>query len=347
MKKFLLSLLVFATAVLTAAPDPFNPKYGWMDALVEKNFLPFEKGISRKSIDKTQNAHPWIVRIKVKNNRVTQAKGEKGAAYKMIQHLAETYGLPDLDILYFQQDGIAGPLAGDAPVLCSSKKKNVIQGIYFADWLSHMPNPQWDDIAHRINETLEHLNWEDKKDQLIWRGATTDGYYTPKNWFQQRRGKLCYLSLLYPDLIDARFVWACAYTSSNPHNVWNAVPQGQFMTHEEQVGYKYQIIVDGLFTTYPGDRWRLLSDSVVFMHESEYGHWFYEALIPWIHYVPVKSDLSDLVEKLEMMRQQPLLGRQLAANAREFAQNYLMSEHIAIYCYKTLLKYASLQKFNP
>lgn len=344
---FLNTFFLLFSSIYAAQPNPCAHKYKWMDKLVEKNFRPFCNGFSQQSIEQTKDSHPWLVRIKVIDNKVYPVQGEKGAAFAMLEYLVQNYGLPDLDILYCQQDGLYDYILGGAPIFCSSKKKNVRQGIYFVDWYTHMSKPDWDQICNAVDEALKNFPWNKKKEMLIWRGATTDGWYTPDNWKEQRRGKLCYFSLLYPDLIDARFVGVCPVTCSDPEALAKAIPLANFMTHEDQVSYKYQIVLDGMFTTYPGDRWRLLSNSVVFMHESAFGHWFYDALRPWVHYVPLKSDLSDLLEKLNYIQAHPKIAAYLACNAREFALNFLMSEPIAIYCYKALLKYATLQRFQP
>lgn len=348
---FILFIILLAASLYLskdlAPPNPFDPKYDWMDELIEKNFKPFERGITEEMIDRTEYAHGNLARMKVVNNRVIELSGRSGAPQQMLRYLAATYGLPDLDMLYWMQDGIDAPVSGGAPIFVSSKVKGVKQGLYFIDWYTVLPHSDWDDIAIRVNQTLETIPWEKKVPQLIWRGNATDGWYTSETWKNHRRGKLCQLSLDYPELIDARFNQVSVWTTDDTELVRRAVPMGNSLSYEEQVKYKYQMILDGIFTTFPGDRWRLLSNSVVFMHESERGHWYYEALIPWVHYVPIKSDMSDLLEKLEFVRHNEALAKRLASNAREFALNFLMTKQIAVYCYKALLKYASLQKFCP
>ena len=43
------------------------------------------------------------------------------------------------------------------------------------------------------------------------------------------------------------------------------------------------------------------------------GEWYYFlGLKPWKHYVPLRPDLSDLVEKTELLRQNDTLARQVA-----------------------------------
>lgn len=333
--------LIILQNYLIALPQPNDPEYAWMDDLIEKDFLHFKDGIFLESIDATEAAwnDQYLRRLKVTNNQVTGGAGTQ-PGYQMLCYLAINYGLPDLDILYYEEDGIRDYKEGGAPIFCSSKVKTIKQALYFADWYTIMPNPRCYDIIKRIDRILEEVKWEDKKNQLIWRGRTTDGSYYSDNWQTAgRRGRLVNLSLSYPDLIDASFIYA--------DWLWVDVKKNRpkdFLTHEEQVIYKYQIVLDGIFTTYPGDRWRLFSNSVVFMHESDKGHWFYEALIPWVHYVPVKSDLSDLIENLAFIMEHDHLAREIATNGRNFAKKNLYAEHIAIYCYKALIKYASLQR---
>lgn len=356
MKKFLICFVCWATIATASAPDPNDPKYDWMDEWIEADFAPFGEGITLESIEETSYSDPLVVRLKVINNQVhvvrdvdnnLPKRGGRGAVFEMLDYLAKTYGLPDLDLLYFNNDGIKDPIVGAGPVFCSSKKKNIAQGLYFIDWYTVFPRSEWDNIVERINSTLLNLPWDEKIPKLVWRGAATDGFYSPSNWINFPRGKLCYLAIQNPEIIDAKFTDIYPWHCENLKKMKLALPLGDRLSYEAQVQFKYQIILDGVFTSYPGDRWRLLSDSCSFMPESPYGHWFHGALIPWVHYVPVRRDLSDLVEKMEYLINHDEVARQITKNARQFALDFLLSPQIAVYCYKALLKYASLQRFKP
>jgi hypothetical protein len=111
--------------------------------------------------------------------------------------------------------------------------------------------------------------------------------------------------------------------------------------------YKYQALLDGVTCTYPGSQWRLLSGCLTFKQESDAIMWFYPELIPWVHYIPLKNDLHDVVGKIYWARKNDAKAYEIAMNARTFALTHLMPEHILLYCYKALLKYASLQRFFP
>ena len=62
--------------------------------------------------------------------------------------------------------------------------------------------------------------------------------------------------------------------------------------------YKYQITLDGTVAAYRLP-YILAGDALVLKQDSEYYEHFYKDLEPWVHYVPIKRDLSDLLEKLK------------------------------------------------
>lgn len=72
-----------------------------------------------------------------------------------------------------------------------------------------------------------------------------------------------------------------------------------FTVHRQ---YKYQINMDGTVAAYRLP-YLLAGDSVVLKQDSIYYEHFYNELRPWEHYVPVRADLGDLLEKIQWARQ--------------------------------------------
>ena len=71
---------------------------------------------------------------------------------------------------------------------------------------------------------------------------------------------------------------------------------------EEQLQYKYILSVEGNDVS-TGLKWQLTSNSVVFMAEPiTVSFAMEELLVPFVHYVPVKEDYSNLVEMVEWAR---------------------------------------------
>ena len=47
----------------------------------------------------------------------------------------------------------------------------------------------------------------------------------------------------------------------------------------------------------------LAGHSLVFKQDSPYYEHFYKKLVPWTHYVPVKRDMSDILDQLEWAKE--------------------------------------------
>jgi len=86
----------------------------------------------------------------------------------------------------------------------------------------------------------------------------------------------------------------------------------------------------------------LANGNVVFFVDDGYKEWYYDALVPFVHYIPIALDLSDLCEKLEWMKANQTAAAQMSANAREFFAKYLhphMKDH---YIYTILGQWSEL-----
>ena len=66
--------------------------------------------------------------------------------------------------------------------------------------------------------------------------------------------------------------------------------------------YKYQLNVDGTVAAYRFP-YLLAGNSLVLKQDSPFYEHFYSKLEPWTHYVPLKRDLSDVVEKVQWARE--------------------------------------------
>ncbi|CAI8022148.1 Protein O-glucosyltransferase 2, partial [Geodia barretti] len=75
-------------------------------------------------------------------------------------------------------------------------------------------------------------------------------------------------------------------------------PKAKHVSFHDFFKYKYQINIDGTVAAY---RFPYLmgGGSLILKQDSQYYEHFYRHLRPWVHYVPVKRDLSDIVERLQ------------------------------------------------
>ena len=90
-------------------------------------------------------------------------------------------------------------------------------------------------------------------------------------------------------------------------------------------------------------KWQLFSSSVILKYASEWLEWYDTALIPYIHYVPFKSDLTDLADKINWLKKNNRIAKKIA-EALVFALQNLTPEVIDLYINKLMVAYSSLLK---
>ena len=66
---------------------------------------------------------------------------------------------------------------------------------------------------------------------------------------------------------------------------------------QDMIQYKYVLDIDGWGGTWEATAWKLNSGSVILKTDSGWRQWFEDEYIPWVHYVPVEDDFSNLQER--------------------------------------------------
>nr|XP_061781203.1 protein O-glucosyltransferase 2-like [Nerophis lumbriciformis] len=126
--------------------------------------------------------------------------------------------------------------------------------------------------------------WAEKNVTAFWRGRDS----------RQERLELVKLSRAHPNTIDAAFTNFFFFK----HDESLYGPLVKHVSFFDFFKYKYQINIDGTVAAYRLP-YLLAGDSVVLKQDSGYYEHFYNQLAPWEHYVPVRADLQDLLEKIQ------------------------------------------------
>ncbi len=164
---------------------------------------------------------------------------------------------------------------------------------------------KWGSIFPTIQFSSRSFPWDQKIDKIYWRGSSTNHI----------RGALVALGKTIP-FIDALL--------TSGRNAAYAIP-------EEQIRYKYLISLDGVSSTWPGLLWKLASNSLTLKQESPHIQWYYGALKPHTHYLPVKNDLSDLEKVYTYAQAHDEEMRAIASNAQFFVENNVLYEDMLVY----------------
>jgi len=160
-----------------------------------------------------------------------------------------------------------------------------------------------------------NVPWKDKTEKIFWRGRDSN----------RARLELVKMSKEYPEYINASltafffFREEEAKLGKSPH-----VPFYDFFD------YKYQLCIDGTVAAYRLP-YLLAGGGAVFKTESKYFEHFYQDLLPWVHYIPVKEDLSDLIERVQWARENDDQVAEISRNARDFVMQNLLPDHVLCY----------------
>ena len=183
----------------------------------------------------------------------------------------------------------------------------------------------YQDVARQYRQ--DDVPWAERQPVALWRGSTTGRPEDPAlGWRSLPRVRLCQIARAPTslDLIDAGITAiAQIYDAHSAAELQGSdlmrpnMPPGQFNR------YKYQIDIDGNSNSWPGLFYKLLTGSPVLKVASPRGYrqWYYSQLKPWINFVPVASDLSDLLEKIVWLRAHDEAARRIGEQGRVLVES--------------------------
>ncbi|KAJ6532869.1 glycosyl transferase family 90-domain-containing protein [Mycena vulgaris] len=193
----------------------------------------------------------------------------------------------------------------------------------------------------------DNIPWESKLPKIYWRGMSNGGMILGDNYHHFARFKLADLAREHSDLMDVaitRFAETLCEQDCDRAAVmaeYNITDASQ--PREELYRYKYAIDVDG--TTFSGRYLGLLRSGSLVFKSTVFEEYFNDWLRPFEHYVPVKADLSDLVQQIEWANAHPDEARLIQQKGLEFARRVLTDDQNDCYFFAVLLEWARLQDY--
>jgi len=341
-----------------------DPKYGSME-----NFL---RSVSDQTKFQLGNVnkftHGWGGNNCLLRYEYPLKEGDSGTMNMrdMFKELCDNRQVPDMEFFVNRRDFPILKKDGTEPYnhifdsenfpLLSHKydKYSPILGGATTDKFSDIPIPTWDDWQ-RVNphkffpktcrsSTVTSISWGDKKPTAVFRGGSTGCGNTKEN---NPRLKAAYMSTITPPEDDIPLLDA-GITNWNPRarklqgmrylqaiDVKKQPPLVSKLSPQEQSNYKYIINIDGHVTAFRLSL-ELSFGSVILLVKSNYHIWYMNMLKPYVHYVPVESDLSDLIEKIRWCRSNDAKCQEIASNALQFYNKYLRKNGVLDYLQKLL-----------
>ncbi len=171
-------------------------------------------------------------------------------------------------------------------------------------------------------------SWNARTGTIVWRGSTTgrgrkaDDEMTADDAELSLRTRVCLTLRGVPgtDVRFARIVQSRA-PEADKLRLQRAGVFGEVIEPTAWLSHRFALDIDGNSNTWSNFFTRLLAGCCVIKVASPLGYrqWYYDALKPWEHFVPVEADLSDLLEKIDWCRANDRACAEIAAAGRAFA----------------------------
>ena len=189
-----------------------------------------------------------------------------------------------------------------------------------------------------FDDSFDKVAWNKKIPTAVFRGSSTGKGVTIST---NKRLKAAYMSLTQthldnaPRLLDAGITsWNLRSRKLDGFKKLQTIDRANlpfelvtFMNCVDQSQYKYILHIEGHVAAFRLSS-ELATRSVVLKVASEWKVWYEDKLVEYVHYVPVKSDLSDLMDQIRWCRDNDDKCRAIADNARAFYEKWLCRDGV-------------------
>jgi hypothetical protein len=174
----------------------------------------------------------------------------------------------------------------------------------------------------------DHPPWSARRDVVLWRGTSSSPGRVPTpplSIDDLTLGLRIRLCLVLRDVAGTDVRLSAVVREADARErpaLAEAGVLAEGIAPERWIDVRYAIDVDGVTNAWSNLFTRLLLGCCVLKVDSPagYAQWYYDELEPWRHYVPVSSDLSDLVERIEWCRANPARSEEIANEGQRFAR---------------------------
>lgn len=174
--------------------------------------------------------------------------------------------------------------------------------------------------------------WESRRPQLYWRGAPS-GLLKYANHAESQRVRFVIKAATSPisDSFNIRFAGLDGMDEAVAQAVRAVGGDGPREPQMHILNYRYNADVDGWSCAWTGFFTKLLTGAPVLKITSDRGfrQWYYHALKPWRHVVPVAADLSDLETAVAILDARPDWAQEIGCEGKLLAETLTYESQLA------------------
>ena len=112
----------------------------------------------------------------------------------------------------------------------------------------------------------------------------------------------------------------------------------------EMFGYRFILSADGNGATCSRVAVALKSHCALIRYASEHQLYYFDALVPWQHFIPVRDD-EEVPAVLALCARHPEIAAQVAADGTDFYREHISRDAVSAYTLELLRLYADLSAF--
>lgn len=337
-----------------------------------KEFLDYTSKLAGYRPNKVIPTNRWfannaLVRFE---EQIREIANNLGVLYDMYETLCEKREVPDIEFFLNRRDfplitrdgtepynhlygsksiQMKNQQKSYAPIFSSSitpdRHSDILVPTY-EDWMRAVYQETGEVFKYGCNEypKIIKTQWDQKIKKAVFRGSTTGAGVTEET---NKRLKALQIGELNRDLLDVGITKWNTRPRKHESEIYlktierDVYPVANRLSPQEQSKYAYVLNIEGHVAAYRLS-YELSFGSVILLVDSEWKMWFSRFIIPWKHYVPVKADLSDLVEKVRWCKENDEECKKIAQNSIEFYNKYLSMNGILDYLQKTFIDVAKL-----
>lgn len=196
-----------------------------------------------------------------------------------------------------------------------------------SEWANLMGNENVFFPTSPFTKITNTTPWERKKNLVVFRGSSTGVGTTIET---NPRLRMLVIAEFHSHLFDVGITnWNTRLSQHQEEGKLQAIvpsqysnPNSNFLTMDQQAGYKYILHIEGHTQAF-----RLATEltmgCVILKVECEYQMWFEKYMEEYIHYIPVKKDLSNLVEQVNWCHSHQKKCMEIVENCKKFSKKYI------------------------
>jgi hypothetical protein len=293
-----------------------------------------------------------------KDNITSYAYGDLGFVYNQTAFtdicispsLRETFG-------FFDRPNAFNIVQDLFPIFSQSKISSFQDIIYPSPWY-------W---AHKVDYDEERdTTWDQKENQLYWRGSTTGGFSRNGGWRRQHRQRvvrkinaLDTAKILENTDKDGKRNWhtkpvlrksleeliSVKFSHVGQCDPGDCLAQKEFFDVVERVDqqdawkFKYLLDMDG--NAFSGRFYAFLQSNSLIFKMSLFQEWHKDWVKPWVHYIPFSLKGDEWLEAVRYFGREQEGQKQaerIAGKGREWAKMALRNEDIEVWFFRLLLE---------